>query len=71
MNYRQLTRRLRELGFEFVREAPGSHEIWWNPANQQFTVIPRHGGRDLPAGTLRAILRQLGIQPQDLHKRRR
>lgn len=69
MNYRQLTRRLRELGCEFVREAPGSHEVWWNPANQQFTIIARHGGRDLPTGTLRAILRQLGIDPQELSRR--
>jgi predicted RNA binding protein YcfA (HicA-like mRNA interferase family) len=69
MNYRQLTRRLRELGCEFVRQAPGSHEIWWNPANQKFSVIPNHGGRDLPAGTLRAILRQLGIPLDEFHKK--
>ena len=38
MNYRKLTRRLRQLGCQFVRQAPGSHEIWWNPANKPFTV---------------------------------
>jgi len=63
MNYRNLTRRLSQLGCEFLRQASGSHEVWWNPSNEQFTVIPRHGGRDLPAGTLRTILRQLGIDP--------
>jgi len=52
-----------------VRQAPGSHEVWWNPANEQFTVIPRHGGRDLPPGTLRAILRQLGIDPAEFYSR--
>ena len=66
MNYRKLTRRLRQLGCEFVRQASGSHEVWWNPANQQFTVIPRHGGRDLPA-----ILRQLGIGPGVFYERRK
>jgi predicted RNA binding protein YcfA (HicA-like mRNA interferase family) len=70
MNYQKLTRRLRQLGCEFVRQAQGSHEIWWNPANEQFTVIPRYGGRDLPPGTLRAILRQLGIDSAVFHKRR-
>ncbi|MFN2218501.1 MAG: type II toxin-antitoxin system HicA family toxin [Anaerolineae bacterium] len=70
MNYRKLTRRLRQMGCEFVRQAPGSHEIWWNPANEQFTTISRHGGRDLPAGTLRAILRQLDIDPVDFYERR-
>jgi len=54
-----------------VRQAPGSHEIWWNPANEQFTTIPRHGGRDLPAGTLRAVLRQLGVDPAVFYERRK
>jgi predicted RNA binding protein YcfA (HicA-like mRNA interferase family) len=70
MNYRKLTRRLRQLGCEFVRQAPGSHEVWWNPANRKFTVIPHHGGRDLPPGTLRAILRQLDIEPDVFYGRR-
>jgi len=62
MKYRELVRRLRELNCEFVREAPGSHEIWWNPLTRRFTVIPRHAGKDLPRGTLRAILRNLGLK---------
>ena len=70
MNYRKLTRRLRQLGCEFVRQAPGSHEVWWNPASHRFTVVPHHGGRDLPPGTLRAILRQLGIEPDVFYERR-
>ena len=71
MNYRKLTRRLGQLDCEFVRHASGSHEVWWNPGNQQFTVIPRHGGRDLPAGTLRAILRQWGIDPGVFYEQRK
>jgi len=71
MNCRKLTRRLRQLGCEFVRQAPGSHEVWWNPTNEQFTVIPRHGSRDLHPGTLRAILRQLGIDPAVFYERRK
>lgn len=68
MTYRILTRKLRCLGCEFVRQAPGSHEIWWRPESRLFTVIPHHGNRDLPAGTLRAILRDLGISPRDLDR---
>ena len=71
MNYRQVTRRLRKLGCEFVRQAPGSHEIWWNPTNKNFTVIPRHGGRDVPVGTLRAILRQLGVTLDEFYARKK
>ncbi|OGF52699.1 MAG: hypothetical protein A2Z21_03790 [Candidatus Fraserbacteria bacterium RBG_16_55_9] len=68
MTYRELTQKLRKRGCEFVRRAPGSHEIWWNPANQRFTTIVRHGRKDLPKGTLRAILRDLGISPEELRR---
>jgi len=61
MTYRALTKKLRRLGCEFVRPAAGSYEIWWRPANKRFTTIPRHANRDLPPGTLRAIIRDLGI----------
>ena len=65
-----LTRQLRQLGRQFVRQAPSSHEIWWNPAREPFTVIPRHGGRDLPKGTRRDIPRQPGIDPAVFSGRR-
>ncbi|MFQ5814148.1 MAG: type II toxin-antitoxin system HicA family toxin [Anaerolineae bacterium] len=68
MKYRELIKKLRKLGCEFVRQAPGSHEIWWNPANRHFTSIPRHKGKDLPKGTVRAILRHLGIKPDEFRQ---
>ena len=58
--YRDIVRRLKQLGFEFDRQAAGSHEIWCNPATQRYT---NHPG-DMPEGTLRAILRQVGIEPE-------
>jgi predicted RNA binding protein YcfA (HicA-like mRNA interferase family) len=54
---------LRGLGFEFRRQAAGSHEIWANPLTGKFTTIPNHPG-DMPEGTLRAILREAGIDPE-------
>ena len=62
--YREVVRRLRELGFSFDRHAKGSHEIWWNPATRRRTTVPNHPG-DIPEGTLRAILKQAGISPED------
>jgi predicted RNA binding protein YcfA (HicA-like mRNA interferase family) len=61
--YRDIIRRLKQLGFEFDRQAAGSHEIWYNPATRRYTTIPNHPG-DMPEGTLRAILRQAGIAPE-------
>ncbi|MFA6107814.1 MAG: type II toxin-antitoxin system HicA family toxin [Candidatus Latescibacterota bacterium] len=58
--YREVTWRLRRLGFEFDRHARGSHEIWWSPVTRRRTTIPNHPG-DLPEGTLSAILRQAGV----------
>jgi predicted RNA binding protein YcfA (HicA-like mRNA interferase family) len=58
--YREIIQKLRSLGFEFHRQAAGSHEIWQNPATGRFTTIPNHPG-DMPEGTLRAILKQADV----------
>ncbi|MDE0450022.1 MAG: type II toxin-antitoxin system HicA family toxin [Spirochaetaceae bacterium] len=63
-SYRDITKRLGERGFVFDRTAKGSHEIWWNPVSRARTTIPNHPG-DVPEGTLRAILRQAGIRPDE------
>ena len=65
-SYREVTRRLRALGFEFDRGAKGSHEIWWNPATRRRTTIPNHRN-DLPEGTLRAVLYQAGVSAEEFH----
>ena len=62
-NYRETVRRLKASGLEFHRQAAGSHEIWFHPENNRYTVIPNHPG-DLPEGTLRAILKQAGIDAE-------
>ena len=58
--YREIIQRLKQLGLEFHRQAAGSHEIWFNPALNRYTTLPNHPG-DMPEGTLRAILKQAGI----------
>ena len=62
--YQKVIRKLKACGFEFDRQAAGSHEIWFNSATNRYTTIPNHPG-DLPEGTLRAILRQAEIDPDD------
>ncbi len=62
--YREIIRRLRSFGFQFDRQAAGSHEIWFNPTTNRYTTVVNHPG-DLPEGTVRAILRQAGINPED------
>jgi predicted RNA binding protein YcfA (HicA-like mRNA interferase family) len=59
-NYKKVTKKLKQLGFIFCRQASGSHEIWFNPETNYYTTIPKHSG-DLPEGTLNAILKQANI----------
>ena len=66
--YRDIIKRLKQFGFEFDRQAAGSHEIWYNPASTRYTTIPNHPG-DMPEGTLRAILKQSGIEPREFLNR--
>ncbi|MBP8822931.1 MAG: type II toxin-antitoxin system HicA family toxin [Flavobacteriales bacterium] len=62
--YRDIVKRLRSFGFEFHRQAAGSHEIWQCQRTGRFTTIPNHAG-DMPEGTLRAILKQAGVDTED------
>jgi predicted RNA binding protein YcfA (HicA-like mRNA interferase family) len=59
-SYREIIKRLKYFGFEFHRQAAGSHEIWYSPHSTRFTTVPNHTG-DMPEGTLRAILKQADI----------
>ncbi|MGB5423585.1 MAG: type II toxin-antitoxin system HicA family toxin [Desulfobacterales bacterium] len=67
--YRQIVKRLRAFGFVFDRQAAGSHEIWYREQTDRYTTIPNHPG-NMPEGTLRAILKQAGIEPDDFLKKK-
>ena len=55
-------RKLRALGCEeLARRAHGSHRIWRNPITGGSAVVPDYGSRDLRVGTIRAVLRNLGV----------
>jgi predicted RNA binding protein YcfA (HicA-like mRNA interferase family) len=62
--YKEIIRQLKKHGFAFDRQASGSHEIWYNPSTNRYTTIPNHSG-DMPEGTLRAILKQARIDPDN------
>jgi predicted RNA binding protein YcfA (HicA-like mRNA interferase family) len=65
--YREVVKRLKRCGFQFDRQAAGSHEIWYREVDQRHTTIPNHPG-DLPEATLRAILRQAGVDVDEFLK---
>ncbi|MEE8483661.1 MAG: type II toxin-antitoxin system HicA family toxin [Nitrospinota bacterium] len=65
--YKEVIRKLKKAGFQFDRNAKGSHEIWWNPVTRLRTTVPNHPG-DIPKGTIRAILKQAKISPEEFLK---
>jgi mRNA interferase HicA len=69
MKYREVARKLEILGCqELSRRGGGSHRKWFNPNTRQATVLPDWGSRDLKIGTLRAAIRQLGIDWEIFNK---
>ena len=52
---------MEEKGWVFVRQS-GSHKIFKHPDHIRPCVVPEHGKKDLPDGTLNSILKQTGIK---------
>ncbi|MEA3231759.1 MAG: type II toxin-antitoxin system HicA family toxin [Thermodesulfobacteriota bacterium] len=67
--YKQIVKRLKTFGFTFDRQAAGSHETWYNESTDLYTTIPNHPG-DMPEGTLRAILKQAKIKPDEFLRKK-
>lgn len=69
MKYRDVARKLSALGcVELLRRSGGSHRKWSNPTTGRATVIPDWGAKDLKLGTLRAAVRQLGLDWADFER---
>lgn len=65
MKYRDVARKLRSLGCqELSRRGSGSHRKWYNQATDRIAPLPDWGGKDLKVGTVRAVVRQLGLDWQ-------
>ncbi|MBQ8692089.1 MAG: type II toxin-antitoxin system HicA family toxin [Synergistaceae bacterium] len=61
MKYSELKRFLKRNGCYFLREG-GSHEFWYSEISAAEFIIPRHGGQEVPPGTLNSILKHAGIK---------
>ena len=64
-NYRQVVKMARKLGFCFYRQAKGNHEIWRRDSDGRQTTIPNHGSKPLKRKTLKSILKDFDIAPEE------
>ena len=62
---KKLTKLLEKRGFVLDR-SKGSHHIYYHPETKRRVVVPLHK-KDLPKGTLLEILKQAGIDQEELN----
>jgi len=65
LSYREVTRRLRKLGFRFYRQGKGSHELWVRDSDGRVVPVPHYRGKNIRKGTVRAIIRELGVSAEE------
>ncbi len=61
---RTVIQKLRRLGFEGPFGG-GKHVFMRHPVTRVKITVPVHQGRDIPLGTLRAIVRQAGVSVEE------
>lgn len=61
---KDIVRILKKKGFVLDRSR-GSHQVWLHPVSRKRAVVPMHN-KDIPIGTLYAILKQAGIDKEEL-----
>jgi predicted RNA binding protein YcfA (HicA-like mRNA interferase family) len=62
---KHLIKILEQNGF-FFKRSKGSHQLYFNPTTNKTIIVPVHGGKDLKKGTFLAILKQAGIDKNDV-----
>ena len=69
MKYREAAKKLRTLGcIEINVGGKGSHRKWINPSNNNGAPLPDWGSKDLKGGTIRAAVKQLGLDWEEFKK---
>jgi len=61
LRYQEVVKRLEYFGFRFYRQGKGSHELWVRDTDGVVVPVPYHKGKTILKGTLRAIIREVGV----------
>ena len=65
MTYREVTVRLKKLGFRFYRQGKGSHELWVRDPDGKVIPVPRHASREIRKGTIAMIIKEIGLSTKE------
>lgn len=61
MRYNELYRALRSIKCYIIREG-SRHSIWYSPITGKTFPVSRHGGEEVPGGTLKSIKGDAGLK---------
>ena len=64
MKFSELVRRLERNGFRLMRQK-GSIRYYSRPGLDRLIRVDYHGSREVPTGTLNAILKAAGLRERD------
>jgi len=64
VSYRELAAKLKRAGYREIRTS--RHPVYYLAEMDVTTPVPRHAG-DVPIGTLRAIVREMGLGVEEFN----
>ena len=64
MKVRDLIHRLETAGWQ-LKTIRGSHRQYRHPSKGMVVTVPGHPAKDVPVGTLKAILRSAGLEEKE------
>jgi len=64
VSYRQLASKLKRAGYREIRTS--RHPVYYFAEKDITIPVPRHPG-DIPIGTLRAIVREMGLSVEEFN----
>jgi len=65
VSYRELAAKLKRAGYREIRTS--RHPVYYLAEMDVTIPVPRHAG-DVPIGTLRAIVREMGLGVEEFNK---
>lgn len=65
--YRQCVKKLQKLGFYYIRQCRGSHELWGRDSDKATTIVPHHGNRTLSKTVIKGILKDIGLSIKEFN----